>query len=315
MACSKCTLTNSVGLLESCDFHPANHFVSLSRMLTYPSVSQLINMVKARQIENKVVSIGVVGSALRFFIRKFLPKLRFKFVLLVNGSDYTFPYSQFPSRVDFERFIDDCRIVRVFVQNCAVKHPKITPIPIGLDFHTLSVKTTAWGEQQHPSAQEYTLLAIKLRALQKPFWQRKPVAYANFHFFFGLGHGQDRRDAMQQMDSACVYYEPKKVPRLASWNKQTEFAFVISPHGNGLDCHRTWEAINLGCIVIVKTSPLDSLYADLPVLIVKHWSEVTPQRLSSCLAEFQNREFKLDILSLSYWKNALLLAQTLQPTI
>jgi hypothetical protein len=30
--------------------------------------------------------------------------------------------------------------------------------------------------------------------------------------------------------------------------------FVVSPPGNGIDCHRNWEAIYLGCIPIVLNS-------------------------------------------------------------
>lgn len=58
--------------------------------------------------------------------------------------------------------------------------------------------------------------------------------------------------------------------------------FVVSPKGNGLDCHRTWEAIAFGAIPIVPTSHLDSLYEKLPVIIVKNsWSEITPDLLES----------------------------------
>ena len=44
--------------------------------------------------------------------------------------------------------------------------------------------------------------------------------------------------------------------------------------GNGLDCHRTWELLYLGCIVITRTSPLDPLFEGLPVVIVRDWEEV-----------------------------------------
>jgi hypothetical protein len=47
---------------------------------------------------------------------------------------------------------------------------------------------------------------------------------------------------------------------------------VLSARGNGLDCHRTWELLLLGSIVITRTSPLDPLFEDLPVAIVKDWT-------------------------------------------
>ena len=34
------------------------------------------------------------------------------------------------------------------------------------------------------------------------------------------------------------------------------YAFAISPIGKGLDCHRTWESLILGQIVIVQTTLL-----------------------------------------------------------
>ena len=53
-----------------------------------------------------------------------------------------------------------------------------------------------------------------------------------------------------------------------------KYKWIISPHGNGLDCHRTYEAIALGCIPIVKTSTLDILYKDMPIIIVDNWSQI-----------------------------------------
>ena len=95
------------------------------------------------------------------------------------------------------------------------------------------------------------------------------------------------------------------VTRLKTWNKQKEYAFVISPHGGGYDCHRLWEALILGCIPIVKTSPIDTLYEGLPVLIVKEWSDVTIELLTKTIVEFKekeiNKEFVYEKLSLQYW--------------
>jgi hypothetical protein len=52
------------------------------------------------------------------------------------------------------------------------------------------------------------------------------------------------------------------------------YQFVISPPGNGPDCHRTWEAIYLGTIPIVLSGALSSeLTKALPVLAVDTWEE------------------------------------------
>ena len=33
--------------------------------------------------------------------------------------------------------------------------------------------------------------------------------------------------------------------------------------------------MTLGCIIIVQSSPLDALYEEFPVVIVKDWSDIT----------------------------------------
>jgi len=52
----------------------------------------------------------------------------------------------------------------------------------------------------------------------------------------------------------------------------TESTYVLSPRGNGLDCHRTWETLYLGRIPIVKN--LQSLLSSLPHINVDSWDEL-----------------------------------------
>jgi hypothetical protein len=84
-----------------------------------------------------------------------------------------------------------------------------------------------------------------------------------------------------------------------------QYTFVISPHGNGLDCHRTWEALVLGCIPIVKSSGLDPLFEGLPVWIVSQWDEVTRESMDYIVNTFRTKSFNYEKLKLSYWQNLL----------
>lgn len=49
--------------------------------------------------------------------------------------------------------------------------------------------------------------------------------------------------------------------------------FVVSPPGNGLDCHRTWEAMYVGTIPIVLAEAWPFRDHDWPVLVVDEWSD------------------------------------------
>jgi hypothetical protein len=50
--------------------------------------------------------------------------------------------------------------------------------------------------------------------------------------------------------------------------------FIVSPPGNGADCHRTWEDIYLGAVPIVLREYWPFEHLSLPVLIVNTWEEI-----------------------------------------
>ena len=54
--------------------------------------------------------------------------------------------------------------------------------------------------------------------------------------------------------------------------------FCISPPGNGVDCHRTWECLYLGVIPIVEKSPHMSYFDDLPILFVDNYDNISVDR-------------------------------------
>jgi hypothetical protein len=116
------------------------------------------------------------------------------------------------------------------------------------------------------------------------------------------GGRQRIRDRFAQ--SMFIHLESEHVDRRESWLRHGEYLFVLSPAGNGLDCHRTWEALILGNIPILQHSPIDALYADLPVAFVDSWDEITPQRLIEWKREFlhPSRVYNWDKLTWSYWK-------------
>lgn len=61
----------------------------------------------------------------------------------------------------------------------------------------------------------------------------------------------------------------------------SESKFVLSPAGNGFDCHRTWEALYLGAIPIVKRAHWPFINKPLPVLIIDEWEDLLKLKLNT----------------------------------
>jgi hypothetical protein len=99
-----------------------------------------------------------------------------------------------------------------------------------------------------------------------------------------------------------MIFPERSLPQLPLLYAYSQVAFVLSPHGRGLDCYRTWEALLMGAIPIVKRSPLDPLFDGLPVVIVDDWSEITESALVTWLDKFSNGWDDVDDrLTLNYW--------------
>ena len=86
---------------------------------------------------------------------------------------------------------------------------------------------------------------------------------------------------------------------------------MLSPRGTCEDCYRTWESLLLGSIPIIKSSFLDRLFTDLPVLIVKEWEEITEEFLQNQYLEIQSKTYKKEKIFIDYWLKKLLHYQKL----
>ena len=79
-----------------------------------------------------------------------------------------------------------------------------------------------------------------------------------------------------------------------------ESKFTISPEGNGIDTHRTWEALYLKSIPVCEDNPLTRKKMEgLPVLYTKDYSEITPDYLESKYNEFLSEKFNFNKLLLN----------------
>lgn len=293
-----CKYITSVGMLKNLDENNIINYVKEPWLITH-DFNHLINNGK----ENSTVYIKF--AFFREFVYNILPRINFNFTLITGDGDETMPFDLIDNNM-FNQVINNPRIKHWYSVNCLEHiHPKLTLIPIGVNFHSLSFgEFCGWNnEAQTPLEQESIIDTIKLNS--KPFYEREIKCYSNFHFVKHNEFGNPRQDAINKIPSDLIYYEPNLTNRYNTWLKQSEYSFVVSPMGHGMDCHRTWEALILGCIVIVKKSVLDSLYEGLPVLIVNDWSDITQELLINTVNEFKNKEFNYERITAKYWLNKI----------
>lgn len=80
----------------------------------------------------------------------------------------------------------------------------------------------------------------------------------------------------------------------------SDYKFVISPEGNGIDCHRHYEALIAGCIPIVENHPgIAEKYRGCPVLFTDDYSEITEEYLAAKYAEMVVQTYDFSRLFLS----------------
>lgn len=289
-----CKWVSSRGILKSCERR--NRFPMSSSRHIDPDI---LNNLQ----DYDVVHI-CCWLSISIFMTNFAPLINKKVIIVTNDSDFDSPIFEKPvgkgdeiNKEAIVNFLNSDNCVHWFTQNCTLKHPKVTPIPIGLDYHTFS--------REMPCViQERLLNAIKEKMGDKPFNQRLVKCYGNYHFNMdGKYYTSDRYDCFNNVHKNLVDYESNMVSRNITWVNQTNYAFVLSPAGGGYDCHRTWEALILGSIPIVKrfNIPLEEVYEDLPVLIVDNWSDINEELLSKTLEKFKDRTFNYEKLTLDYW--------------
>jgi hypothetical protein len=80
----------------------------------------------------------------------------------------------------------------------------------------------------------------------------------------------------------------------------SSYKFVISPEGNGLDCHRHYEALIAGCIPIIERNPhIEEKYRGCPILWTTDYSEITEEYLNKMYSEMIDKYYNFSCLFLS----------------
>ncbi|HEV7703845.1 MAG TPA: hypothetical protein VGO46_06105 [Gemmatimonadaceae bacterium] len=244
--------------------------------------------------------VWVRAKSLPHFLEHVLPHMHARFALITGDEDWSIPADFVGARA----ILANDNVICWFAQNADTTKAsdKLFPLPIGLDFHTIANRRKWKHWQATPQQQEAEL--ERIRARMPANGDRLMRAHADFHLNKGV-HPEFRNSVQSILrTNPNVDFQTRRVSRSALWRTKTRYAFVISPHGHGLDCHRTWESLALGNIPIVKRSPLDTLYDGLPVVIVNEWEEITAAALRAWHVEHRASFTRAEVqerLTNRYW--------------
>ena len=224
-----------------------------------------------------IIFVKTDWDYLECFFTKHHPKIQHPYVLLTHNSDHSAPG---PFRV----YLDSPLILAWFAQNIEGEpHSKLYHLPIG-------IANRCW---EHGNPAVFWHWLSKAQNKQRPY-----LCYLNF----APSTYPEERGPVWDLFAQQAWCKTAQRTRLPSYLQDlSRSQFVISPRGNGLDCHRTWEALLMGAIPIVRTSSLDPLFAELPVLIVEDWNVISESFLNQQLELIKHKTYASDKLFIHYW--------------
>lgn len=307
---NNCYYVSSRGLLKSCSFHSNNPRSSCNSDSQY-----LLDMISSSNMFDGM-SIYVCSDLLNYFILFILPKIRHKFILVSGDSDITSPRESIKEYSMFLSLINNNNLIKWFSQNITINsvfNNKIIQLPIGVDYHTLmNDPSHEWNHRKDvrylPIQQEHLIINYRLNS--EPFCKRQVKIYANYTL--NNDRFKDRISIQKSIPNNLLYFINNNVPRIEYHKHITQFAFVISPYGNGLDCHRTWETLCLGSIPIVRAKHFSKMFENLPVLIVNEWKDINKELLENTITEFSSKVFDYNKLTLKFWTDQFCISEQLE---
>ncbi|KAJ3245727.1 hypothetical protein HDU77_009266 [Chytriomyces hyalinus] len=250
------------------------------------------------------------------FVDQILPRIKSRFVLVTGDSNLCMPNCRL-TRFGTMSIVQNPYLIYWWTSHCHGIHiadHKIGCMPLGIDQH---------GSSRSAMQRAYQMGLGLVQGIEQRIlpWEERPERYLLSSFQIST----NRTARLPVHDLFCGKKEPavpqnllEKVNNVRSIThcsfqkgiKKLEFyrdtlsksLFVLSPPGAGPDCYRTYEALFLGAYPIVKSSDLDVLFKDLPVLIVNEWRDITVELLEQTYRDFQSRKFDFSTLYTDYWR-------------
>ena len=222
--------------------------------------------------------IFVYTHFLEDFFNKYYEYLAPDTILISHNSDHCVTEQ-------FLKYLNGNKISKWFCQNRLVSHPKLASIPIGI------------ANSQWPHGDQNKIKHIKDLRVKK-----NNLVYKNFD----KSTNRDARFYCDEVTNKNGIFMSPRTSNEEYWMKIANAKFVISPPGNGIDCHRIWECLYLKSIPVVLRHEALMQFKHLPILFVNKWEEVNIEFLRNKVGDFNKVDWDdIKELDINYWKNII----------
>jgi len=232
---------------------------------------------------NNYKTVYLVGDLIDQFIesREQIPTIK---TLVIGESDAT-QHEQNLSKLY-------SKVGQVFSNNLVGKNERCSPVPLGIE------------RQAYRSAG-------RVRNFQKKYQTKTSNRTIPFLIAWNDATNAKRpiyRAEFQNNSNSLVINQRVAASTIHKLMRKT--MFVPSPAGNGIDCHRTWEALYLGAVPVVLRSEYFG-ESNWPVLVIDSWSELLEKNdnelrkvyINNVLNQEQAIQFGINILEKIFGKS------------
>lgn len=189
--------------------------------------------------------ICLENTSVDLFFAHFKPTNQF--IIVTHNSD---------KHIDekFLNYLNDDLLFKWYGQNVDLVHPKLISIPIG-------IANEIWLHGDASKVNHYIDNGVK----------KENLVFSSFQIWT---NPTERDYCSTQINNKGIY-NSSHIDFNSYLYEVSKSFFMISPRGNGVDCHRNWESIYLKTIPIITESiNFTHFYKDFPFLIIKDWSEL-----------------------------------------
>ena len=258
------------------------------------------NIEQYREKEDLIVCLTGYNNIVSFFFKNSVHKFKYPIVLITLETDgFTMK----------DEYLKSPLLKHWFTWNKPYEHPKLSALPIALNHDRHFDMLQNFLNKKKVYSPNKCLLVnfdvktnpIRYKLLRKGLKEWKAFADTNPY----LKENKEYYTKSNIDGQLCV-----KVTNKNYYDMMTQYKFILSPPGAGEDCHRTWEALYVGCIPIVQSSAINELYEDLPVLVVDSWDDINEEFLNQKWKEMSERKYDMSKLTLEYWFARFIAANT-----